>query len=377
MKKVKVLYFVDRMLRGGIQTFVIENINHMDRNKIQIDFLLLDDGRKYDDEEKILKDMGCNIYKLNGIWIRKPTDFIKYNKALDNFFSKHNDYKVVHLHSSSKNYLVLKKAKQYGIPVRIAHSHNIDFQTKNPLKKVIGNLLKGKLKDYSTDYFACSEIAGAWLFGKEIIKTNKFKVIHNAVDFDKFKYDENTRRKIRAELNIGENELVIGNIARFTNQKNHKFLIDIFYEIYKQNKNAKLLLVGTGINEQSIKDKVEELNLDKNVIFAGFKTNANEYLNAMDVFVFPSKFEGLGLALIEAQANGIMCFTSKGVVPIEAKVSEQIEYVSLSDSSKIWADKIINSSIDRVKTYLDIKKSGYDINDTAKELEEFYLKGEK
>ena len=169
-EKINVLYFVDRMLRGGIQTFVIENIKHMNRDKLQIDFLLLDDGENYTKEENELIKLGCNVYKLDGIWIRNIMDFRKYKLKLNEFFSKHNNYKIVHLHSSSKNYLVLKVAKQYKIPIRIAHSHNIDFQTKNPIKKLLGDILKIPLKYYATDYFACSKLAGEWLFGKKIIK---------------------------------------------------------------------------------------------------------------------------------------------------------------------------------------------------------------
>ena len=151
---VKVLYFVDRMLKGGIQSLVIEIVKNINKEKVQIDFLLLDDGKEYE-LENTLKDLGCKIYKLNGIWINTSLDFFKYKKALDNFFKEHNDYDVVHMHSSSKNYMVLKKAKKYGIPVRIAHSHNIDFQTKNQIKKIVGNIFKIYLKKYSTDYFAC------------------------------------------------------------------------------------------------------------------------------------------------------------------------------------------------------------------------------
>ena len=136
---VKVLYFVDRMLKGGIQSLVIEIVRNINKEKVQIDFLLLDDGKEYE-LENTLKDLGCKIYKLNGIWVNTPIDFFKYIKALDKFFKEHNDYDVVHLHSSSKNYMVLKKAKKYKIPVRIAHSHNIDFQTKNLVKKFIGNI---------------------------------------------------------------------------------------------------------------------------------------------------------------------------------------------------------------------------------------------
>lgn len=371
-EKVKVLYFVDRLLRGGIQTFVYENIKHMDRNKVQIDFLLLDDGNKYEMEDD-LKELGCNIYKLKGMWINKVTDFFKYGKMLDEFFSKNNDYKVVHLHSSSKNYLVLKYAKKYNIKVRIAHSHNIDFQTKNILKKLMGDFLKIPLKRYATDYFACSEIAGEWLFGKKIVKSDKFKVVHNAVDLEKFKFNNETREKIRKELNVDSDTLLIGHVGRFTQQKNHDFLIDIFNEIHERNQNTKLLLIGTGIKEKDIKEKVKNLNLQDSVIFEGFKNNVNEYMFAMDIFLFPSKFEGLGLVLIEAQATGLPCYTSKDVVPNEAKVSNLLEYISLKNSAKEWSQYIINNRNKRLNEYKKIKNGGYDIEDTAKLLQCFYL----
>lgn len=370
-EKVKVLYFVDRMLRGGIQTFVIENMKHMDRDKVQIDYLLLDDGVKYELEDT-LKEMGSNVYKLNGVWLRKPTDYFNYFKKIDSFFKEHHDYKVVHLHSSSKNFYVLKSAKKYGIPVRIAHSHNIGFQSKSKLQIMIGNLCKPLLKKYATDYFACSEIAGEWLFGKKEVQKNNVKVIHNAVDLQKFKFNEDTRNKIRKELGI-EDKLVIGHVGRFTTQKNHTFLIDIFNEIHKKNSNSVLMLVGTGEKEAEIHEKVKNLGLEENVLFVGFKNNVNEYMWAMDLFVFPSLFEGLGLVLIEAQATGMKCFTSKDVVPEEAKVSSLLQYISLNDSAKLWADEIIKNKVVRNNKYKDIKEKGYDICDTGKELEEFYI----
>lgn len=371
-EKVKVLYFVDRLLRGGIQTFVYENIKHMDRNKVQIDFLLLDDGNKYEMEDD-LKELGCNIYKLKGMWINKITDFFKYGKMLDEFFSKNNDYKVVHLHSSSKNYLVLKYAKKYNIKVRIAHSHNIDFQTKNVLKKFMGDFLKIPLRIYATDYFACSEIAGEWLFGKKIVKSDKFKVVHNAVDLEKFKFNNEIREKIRKELNVDSDTLLIGHVGRFTQQKNHDFLIDIFNEIHKKNQNIKLLLIGTGIKENDIKEKVKNLNLQDSVIFEGFKTNVAEYMFAMDIFLFPSKFEGLGLVLIEAQATGLPCYTSKDVVPTEAKVSNLLEYISLADSSVEWAKIILTNTNKRLDCSDSIKVANYDILQTSNFLYKFYL----
>ena len=237
MKKVKVLYFVDRLRHGGIQQFCLENIKHMDKNKVQIDFLLLDDNHTYPLEEEI-KKLGCNIFKIDA-WINKPTDYIKHKKNIKKFFQQHHDYKVIHLHSSSKNYMILKYAKKYGIKVRIAHAHNINFQTKNKIKRFVGNRLKTQLKKYATDYFACAISAGRWLFGNQIVNESRLKIIHNAVDYDKFKPNKKVREKIRTNLNITQKEIVFGNVGRFDNQKNHTYLIDIFKEINKRNKNTK------------------------------------------------------------------------------------------------------------------------------------------
>lgn len=369
-KPIKVLYFVDRMLRGGIQSLVIDWVSRFDKEKIQVDFLLLDDGNEYE-LENTLKGMGCMVYKLKGIWIKTPVDFIKESKALDNFFEKHHDYKVVHLHSSSKNYMVLKYAKKYGISMRIAHSHNIDFQTKNPLKKIMGNLLKPRLIKYSTDFFACSKIAGEWLFGNKIVNSPKFKVIHNAIDYDKFKFNISYRKEYRKKLNISESEIVIGHIGRFVNQKNHNFLIDIFYDLFKKNSKYKLLLIGTGKLENKIKKKVQSLGIEKAVIFAGFQSNANKYLQAMDIFVFPSKYEGLGLVLVEAQASGLPCFATSNKIPTEVKINKNFHFLPLQ--KKLWINTILNMDKTRLDSRNELKAKKYLIEDVVLELEKIYM----
>ena len=368
---VKVLYFVDRMLRGGIQSLVIDWVSRFDKNKIHVDFLLLDDGKEYE-LEQTLKELGCAVYKLKGIWVKTPIDFIKYKYAVKNFFKEHHDYKVVHMHSSSKNYMILKYAKKYGIPIRIAHSHNIDFQTKNPLKKLIGNLFKKPLIKYATDYFACSKIAGEWLFGKDIVESDKFKVIHNAIDYDKFKYDEKARNKIRKDLNIRESDVVIGHVGRFVNQKNHDFLINVFNKCYEQNNNYKLLLVGTGELEEYIKEKVKILGIENNVIFAGFQSNVNEYMQAMDIFAFPSLFEGLGLVLVEAQASGLPCIATANTVPDEVKINSNFYFVNLNVNE--WVQTIQNIKLARVKNKKLLKDAGYFIEDIVLELTTQYLR---
>jgi glycosyltransferase involved in cell wall biosynthesis len=370
-EKVKVLYFIDRMLRGGIQTFVIENMKHMDKNKIQIDYLLLDDGVKYELEDT-LKEMGSNVYKLKGVWLRKPTDYFNYFKKIDEFFSQHNDYKVVHLHSSSKNFYILKSAKKYGIPVRIAHSHNIGFQSKNKIQIMIGNVCKPLLKKYATDYFACAYLAGEWLFGKKTVKDGKVRVIHNAVEYEKFKFNEKKRIEIRNRLNINE-KLVIGNVGRFSEQKNHEFLIDIFNEIHKKNKMSTLMLIGKGEKEEIIRKKVKELGLENDVIFMGFCDNVNELMWAMDIFLMPSLHEGLPVVGIEAQAAGLPCFMSKYVITDEVKITELVKFIELKQSPREWAEEILNSDLSRKNTKAEIEQARYLIMDTAKELENFYI----
>ena len=371
--KVKVLLFVDRMRHGGIQQFLVENVKHMDKTKVDIDVLTLDDGETYP-LEKAIQDAGATYYKLKGIWINKPTDYFKYAKAIDNFFTIHNDYKVIHMNASSKNFILLKYAKKHHIPVRIAHSHNIDFQTKNPIKKLIGNLLKIPMKKYATDYFACSYLAGEWLFGKKNVENGKVKVIHNAVDYKNFKYDEKIRKEMRQEFNITENEILFGHVGRFTNQKNHTFLIDIFNEIHKQNKDTKLIMVGIGEKEQEIKNKVKALNLEDCVIFAGFRKDVNKIMQAMDVFLLPSLYEGLPVVGVEAQAAGLPCFTSKDVVTKEVQITKAMNFISLDKSAKEWANIILGSDLSRKDTKKELKEAGYFIEDSARELVDFYLK---
>lgn len=364
--KVKVLYFVDRMLRGGIQTFALENMRHMDRDKVQIDYLLLDDGKHYELEDT-LNSLGSSIYKLKGIWLNTPIDYIRYKRALDAFFKDHFDYDIVHLHSSSKNWLVLYYAKRYGIPIRIAHAHNIDFQTQSRYKLFFANIFKPLLKKYATDFFACSEAAGKWLFGNK-----EFMVIKNAVDTKRFQFNQEKREQIRRELGITKN-FVVGNVGRFSEQKNHSFLINVFDEIHKRKADAKLLLIGQGEKQVELEKQVRLLRLNDCVIFAGFHNNVEDYMSAMDVFVFPSHFEGLGLVLIEAQANGLPCYTSKDVVPLEAKVSEQLDYLPLDADAEYWAENIVKSNKQRKNVIEQIKDAGYMITDTAAKLECFYI----
>ena len=365
MKKTKVLYFVDRMRHGGIQQLAVEMAEKMPED-IQMDFLVLNDGQTYPLEETI-KKLGLNLYKVDA-WIYKPTDYISYYKKVNQFFSEHHDYDAVHINTSSKNFLILKLAKKYKIPIRIAHSHNTGFQTQSKAQILMGNIFKPLLKKYATHYFACSTLAGEWLFGKS---NAKVKIIHNAVDYEKFKINTEKRNQIRQEFNI-ENKLVVGNVGRFTTQKNHAFLIDIFYEIYKKNNNAVLMLVGNGEKEQQIKQKVKKLGIQNCVLFMGYRSNVNELMQAMDMFLMPSLYEGLPVVAIEAQAAGLPCFMSKDVITEEVKIADNVKFISLEDSTEKWANEILSSDLSRNNNELALKEAGYFIDDMVKELAEQY-----
>lgn len=364
MEKTKVLYFVDRLRHGGIQQLIVEIMKKMDEEKVEIDLLIFDDGQAYPLED-VVKGLGIQVFKLDA-WIWTPFDYIKQMRNLNQFFREHHDYKVVHMHSSSKNFMVLKYAKKYGINIRIAHSHNIGFQSKNRIKILIGDLLKKPLKKYATHYFACSKLAGKWLFGD-----SEVKIIHNAVDYEKFKFNQQRRDELRKELGI-ENSLVIGNVGRFTNQKNHTFLVDIFYEVHQKNENAVLMLVGIGEKEQEIRDKVEKLGLTDCVKFMGFCNNTNELFWCMDVFLMPSLYEGLPVVGVEAQCTGLPCFMSKDVITDEVKIAENVKFIELAKSPKEWAEIILSSDLSRRDTYEELKNAGYFIEQTVEELEKFY-----
>ena len=369
---VKALYFVDRMLKGGIQSLVIDWVSRFDKNKIQVDFLLLDDGKTYPLEEN-LKKIGCNVYKLNGIWIRKPWDYIKYEKALKIFFENHNDYKVLHMHSSGKNYLVLKMARKYNIPIRIAHSHNTGFQTTNKLKGIIGKFLNKKIVKYATDYYACSTEAGIWMYGKKACKTTKFKLIPNSINLEKFKFNMKKRDEIRKKLNIKENDILIGNVARLESAKNQLFLIDVFKSIKENNKNYKLIIIGAGSLESEIKEKINEYCLQDDVIMMGFIKNVYDYYQAMDMFILTSLYEGFPVSAVEAQTSGLPCILSNNITQ-EAKLNNNVKFIDLSVNAKEWGNIILQYSKEREKEISAKIINDFDINNVVLSLQKEYSK---
>ena len=363
MKPIRILHVVTYMGRGGLETMLMNYYRQIDRNEVQFDFLVHRDFEA-DYDKEILK-LGGKIYHLPRL---NPLDY-RYLKKLDEFFQQHKEYKIVHSHINTLSVFPLYAAKCAKVPVRIAHSHSTTNK-KEWKKNLLKQVLRQFSKVYATNYMCCSELAGRWLFGnKEYDKGNVY-LLNNAIDLDKFKYDEKIRKQKRKELNINDSTLVIGHIGRFVAQKNHTFLIDIFNEVHKQNNDSLLMLVGQGPLMNEIQEKVNNLGLKDSVIFLGQRNDANELYQAMDIFVLPSLYEGLGMVLIEAQINDLYVLASTEV-PLEAQISNKIEFLNLNKD--LWKQRMIDLKASRKKFFLKLSNYNlFDIKEQAGKLEKKY-----
>lgn len=347
---------------GGVETFLMNYYMHIDKTKVQFDFINM-----YEEDlcfSKEIKEMGGKIYKVRNVK-KHPLQYFNQIKKI----IKENEYDIVHINMlSAANILPILAADCANAKNIIVHSHNNNVP-KGMLRKILNQINKKIILKKATTLLACSEEAGKWLFGDK----SEFTVIKNAIDVNKFKYDSQKREEIRKKYGL-EDKLVLGHIGRFEEQKNHKFLIEIFEKVREKNKDAKLLLVGDGILKEKIEEEVKKKNLKQDVIFIGSSYNVSDFYQAMDAFIFPSLFEGLGIVLIEAQCNGLDCFTSKDTVPKEADISNNVEYISLNNNPEEWSEKILQKKIERKKDYFDKLDKKYDINIAVKKLEDIYMK---
>ena len=269
---------------GGVESVVMNYYRNIDRDKIQFHFLCDEDSTDIPYDE---------IEKLGGKVIVIPPyqKLFKYQKELYKIF-KENNYKIVHSHINALSVFPLRIAKKAGVPIRIAHSHSTSNK-KEWKKNILKMILRPFSKLYANNYFACTEYAGKWLFGKKVVERKELNVINNAIDLKKFEFNENTREDLRKELGIKEDVLVIGHVGRFMKQKNHEFLIDVFEKAIKQDDNIYLILVGQGPLEDKIKEMAKEKGIENKILFLGQRNDVNKLYQAMDIFVLPSLYEGL------------------------------------------------------------------------------------
>lgn len=357
---VRVLHIVTYMGRGGLETMLMNYYRNMDRTKVQFDFVVHRDFKAdYDDE---IEELGGIIYRLP----RLNPFSIKYKKALGDLLESHPEYRIVHVHQDCLSSVALKIAKEKGVPVRIGHSHNAN-QDRN-IKYLIKLWYMRSIPRYATDLFACGKDAGEWMF-----RGHEYSILNNAINTDEFVFSPEVRKNKRDELKLTD-EFLVGHVGRFSPQKNHTFLIDVFNEIVKLDNNSKLLLVGSGSLADVIKEKVETLGLQEKVLFLGNRDDVNQLMQAMDVFVFPSLYEGIGIVNIEAQAAGLKCFASNTVPKVAQMIDENFTFISLDKSPKDWASIIITTkNAKRENCKKQIMKANYDIKTNAKWLQDFYL----
>ena len=358
---IRVLQIVTYMGRGGLETMLMNYYRHIDRSKVQFDFLVHRDFEA--DYDKEILELGGRIYHVSRLVPWSKT----YRNELKSFFKTHPEYKVVHVHQDCLSSVALECARDCGIPVRIAHSHNSN-QDKN-IKYLFKRYYMRKIPETATELFACGKAAGDWMFGGKT-----YQLLPNAIATEKYIYEEEKSKKIKRELGLEEN-IIIGHIGRFNPQKNHEFLVDIFEKCLEKNRKVTLILVGDGEGRKEIENKVKKQGLQDNVLFMGVRKDVPELLQAMDVFVFPSLYEGLPVTMIEEQAAGVPAVISDRVSE-ECIITEGLVKVEgLENTPEQWAEEILKQAkISKSDRSEEIKKAKYDVETTAKWLEEYYLK---
>ena len=357
IKMKKILQIYPQFNNAGTEMVIMNLYRNIDRNKVSFDFLAQVPG-SIDDT---IRSMGGNIYYI-------PNDGKKdYYKKLISFFKEHQEYDAVHTHTHAEMGVVLKAAREAGIKHRISHSHNSreDLPAIFKLYKRITGMPIGQNANH---FFACSRLAAKWLFPS---RWKECEVLENAIELERFAFSEESRKKIRSEFGIGESDKVICHVGRFAEQKNHKRIIEILNEMTARDKSVKALLVGIGplLDEMKAKAKSD------NIKFLGNCNNVPEILCAGDMFLFPSLHEGLGIVLIEAQANGLKCVASDAVPP-EADIGNGLlERISLKEDNSVWTDKInlAFKNQDRAELSKKALNSNYNIKTIGKRIEEFYL----
>lgn len=365
MRPVRVLHVLHSMNCGGAETLLMNLYRNMDREKVQFDFLVnVFDEMFY---EKEIEAMGGQIYRMP--FLTRVTPPV-YAHNLVKFFKAH-PYSVVHSHLETTTGLILRAAKRAGVPVRIAHSHNSRF-TRTGLAALPENLFKAycrqKIVSNATKLYGCSELANAWLYGKHAAESELLK---NGIDTKACAFRPEMRAQMRAALSLGS-EKVFGHVGRFNDQKNHAFLIEAFAAYYKTNPDSVLLLVGEGVLQPQIEAQVNAADLSDSVRFLGLRNDVANLLSAMDVFLLPSKFEGLPLVLVEAQASGLSCLAADTVSPMANLSAGYFRFLPLETDA--WVRAMHDAPVERKDDAANlVAQCGFDSRIQAEKLQAFYL----
>ena len=365
---LRVLHVVRKMDLGGAESMIMNLYRNIDRETVQFDFLVHQDGRAAFDEE--IESLGGRIYHISAMNGINP---VSYYRNCRQFFNDHKEIAIVHGHLGSSSALYLKAAKTEG-KYTIAHSHSVG--TIRSFRNIAFRLYSYPARFVADSFFGCSTEAGEARFGKKVVKSDAYINFPNAINTDIFRYDDDVRTDVRKELGINEEEILIGTVGRMVEAKNPEFMIDVFSEAIKADRNVKCVWVGDGELGERIRKDIHSRQMDDRVILPGMRNDIERLLQGMDCFVMTSLYEGLPVSAIEAQASGLPCILSDHITP-EVEVTDNIVWKSINDSPSDWADGAIRLAAGRKSLRCSpieqIKANGYDIRTSAKTLEMFYL----
>ena len=363
-KPIRVLQMIGSLNMGGSQAMVINLYKNIDRTKIQFDFII--DHPQETFFKELLLSMGAKIYEMPAF---KGWNVSEVKKAWKSFFTEHPEYKILHSHVRSYASLYIPIAKKHGLTT-IIHSHSTS--NGKGFASLVKRVLQSSLKRKADYLFACSEESGRWLYGDKAIHAPNYRMIPNAVDTEKFAFSEATRAEMRQALGIADDTVVYGHVGRLHPAKNHPFLLDTFYKIHQRQENSLLFIVGDGELRAEIEEKISTLGIADSVRMLGSRGDVAQLMQAMDVFLFPSRWEGLPVTVVEAQASGLPCYLSDTITR-DVDTSPLVTYLPITSGADIWADTVLGSPNKRQNVTESIKSCGFDIQESAKNLSDFYL----
>lgn len=368
MKPIRVLHLAPPGF-GGIDAYIFGHYRYMDQNRFRFEFLTqntaLEKAEQY-------RDFTYKVWPMLATAEQDRDGFVRNIREIFR-----NGHDVLHLHTSYwTGFLLEELAKEAGIPKVILHAHSTAVDENDPEKRLAlsrrhEEIKRAFLPDLATDYWACSWKAAGWLFGEQI-PGEKIRIMKNAIEVERFRFSQQKRKKLRQEFGIEEDTLVLGTAGRLSYQKNQAFLIGVFADFHRRHPNSKLLLVGDGELRGALKLQIAEKGLEKDVLILGWRTNVEDYLQAMDIFLLPSRFEGLGIAAVEAAASGLPCLVSDQV-PKEVAFAENIRHIPLDISAWTAAlEEAAQLHMNRQDGAEAVRAAGYDIKRQAKVLEALY-----
>ena len=363
--KIRLLYITDTFRqRSGITAVIKNYMTHFDWNRIQVDLLVNDTSEAESVEQ--MRQLGANVYFMPVLGLRNAISFVGFIRK---FFEEHH-YDIVHSHYFQLDTTVFPIAKKLCGCKCISHSHSTKY-SEYFLRGLRNRLLSLNIGNEADVWAACSNVAGQFLFGNHFVDSPKKLIVRNGIESKRYIFDPEERRQKREEFGFADTDVVIGHVGRMAPPKNPLFLIDIIHELSRIDNRYRLLMVGNGPMEKEIKEKVNHLRIEDKVIFAGVRNDVPKLLNAFDLFVFPSLYEGLGLVAVEAQTNGLNCLISDNV-PNEVDLTG-IKRLNLKVGASAWANEIKKMSIERrVEQYKTVFEAGYDIQSAADSLLDYY-----